>query len=311
MNLKTALGAVALGVSALTGYAQDDDEKFYRTKVLVQVVPWFADMSPNNFAMGYGGEVYGFITKRISASARLIKASYSDDGQNGDDPLASDSYQGIASFQNTQLSVHFNLLDRVRDGKIQWEKVGLFRSTSGRLYQTSEIHNSRGPVRKTLALRGGLYNWRSSFRPDTGDQWYLKPAGAGSEVLATEKNYTTLRSNNLTAGLMIGKLVDGEGAQGRHVGYIRNLFIDAMLNTSITLDDLKSKTGVMSSYDIGKGTLSKQSIGWRMGWEYYATASKFISGGFRIEGGSRPGINGRSAYFQATFSLGFKYAKQG
>jgi hypothetical protein len=296
--------------------AQSQDEQVrdhYTNKVLGQFIAFDAGLGALNYGFGYGFQLDGFVGKRFSGTVGFSRNGYTDgNASDGNSNETSEASQGIDPAGYFQANFHFHLIDKMGKGKIKWERMG---NHTGRVpsdpnatYTT--IYTSKGMVRKILAVRGGIYNWKSGVKPEAEDEWFLLPAGSSTPVQATEKSFTTLSSKNVTAGLSYGKLVDADRF-GRHVSYLRTWYADVFVNTSVSMDDITSSTGATAVYQIGKGNLNKETIGWRVGWEYIALARKYIIMSYKIEGGKRPGVTDRSPYFQVTIGLGTKYATKG
>jgi len=254
------------------------------------------------------------VGQRLSATVGFSKNGYTDTNEKaGNDPVQSDAYQGVDPAGYFQANVHFHLIDKIAKGKVKMERYGNHTnkvSKPGQTYTT--VYTGKDMVRKIVAVRGGIYNWKSGVKPETGDEWYVVPVGSTAPggttpVPTTEKSFTTLRSQNFSAGLTYGKLVDSD-MMGRHVSYLRNWYVDVLFNSAMSMDDIKYKNGTTAAYQIGKGDLNKETIGWRIGWEYIALARKYIIMSYKVEGGKRPGITDRTPYFQVTIGLGTKYA---
>lgn len=310
--MKKLLLAFLILVNAANAFCQSTDgneRDHYATKVIAQFIAADVNMGALNTGIGYGFQVDGFVGKRLSAAVVYSKNGWSDiSSGNANDPDASDAYQGVDPASYLQANIRFHLIDKMGEGKMKWERMGNQTnkySDPNKTYTT--VYSSRGTLRKILALRGGLYNWKSPVNPESGDEWYVTPAGSTTPVLATEKAFTTLTSQNLFVGLTTGKLVDTDRS-GRHISYLRWWFADVLFNSSMTMDDIKYKNGTTASFVFDKGNLEKQTIGWRVGFEWIALARKYITMGVRMEGGKRPAITDREPYFQVTFGLGTKYA---
>lgn len=292
--------------------AQEQEEflDHYTNKVLAQFIAFDAGLGALNNGFGYGFQLDGFVGKRLSATVGYSTNGYTDSNQKaGNDPERSEAYQGIDAAGYFQANVHFHLIDKMGMGKIKMERMGNHTgkttTTPGATYST--IYTSKGMVRKIVAVRGGIYNWKSGVKPESEEVWNVVPAGSSSVVAATEKSYTTLRSQNFSLGLSYGKLVNADRF-GRHVSYLRNWYFDLLFNSAMSMDDIKYKTGTTAAFQFGQGNLNKETFGWRVGWEYIALARKWIIMSYKIEGGKRPGITDRTPYFQVTIGLGTKYA---
>jgi hypothetical protein len=316
--MKKSLPVILLIVTLLTidvtaQTATEDYRDHYTTKVIGQFIAFDANMGAQNTCAGYGFQLDGFIGKRFSAA--LVYSTngwwdYNADHANDPDPSITDPYQGIDVDQGgyLQINARFHLSDKMGMGKIKWERMGNHTNKVSDPTKTySTVYTSKGMVRKIKAVRGGLYNWKSAVKPESGDEWYVVPSGSTTQVLATEYSYTTLRSQNLYAGLTTGKLVDAD-RMGRHISYLRWWFADVLINSSMSMDDIKYKNGSTAVFQIGEGTLNKETIGWRVGFEWIALARKYIIMGVRMEGGKRPAVTDREPYFQVTLGLGSKYA---
>jgi len=195
--------------------AQNQTEEIrdhYTNKVLAQFIAFDAGLGALNNGFGYGFQLDGFVGKRLSATVGYSTNGYTDSNQSsGNDPETSDAYQGIDAAGYFQANVHFHLIDKMGTGKIKMERWGNHTnkmSQPGKSYTT--VYTSKGAVRKIVAVRGGIYNWKSGVNPGSEDVWYVIPAGSTTPVAATEKSYTTFSSQNLSLGLSFGKLVDAD-----------------------------------------------------------------------------------------------------
>lgn len=296
-------------VSAQTEEVRDH----YTTKIIGQFIAFDANLGAQNNGAGYGFQLDGFLGKKLSAAVVYSTNGWWDsngDHANDPDPFITDPYQGVDVDRGgyLQANFRFHLIDKMGMGKIKWERMGNHtgKMTSNPSATYSTVYTSKGMVRKILAVRGGLYNWKSAVKPESGEEWYVVSQGSSTPVLATENSYTTLRSENFYAGLTTGKLADVDRL-GRHISYLRWWFFDVLINSSMSMDDIKYKNGSTAVYQIGQGTLNKESIGWRVGFEWIALARKYITMGVRMEGGKRPAITDREPYFQVTLGLGSKY----
>ncbi len=314
-NTRTSLMTSYLFFLASVVSAQTEEVRdHYTTKAVAQFIAFDANMGAMNNGAGYGFQLDGFFGKKLSASVVYSTNGwwdYNGDHANDADAFITDPYQGVDVDRGgyLQANVRFHLIDKMGMGKIKWERMGNHtgRTTTNPNATYSTVYTSKGMVRKILAVRGGLYNWKSAVKPESGEEWYVVPQGSSVPVLATENSYTTLRSQNFYAGLTTGKLADVD-RMGRHISYLRWWFVDVLVNGTMSMDDIKYKNGSTAVYQIGKGTLNKESIGWRVGFEWIALARKYITMGVRLEGGKRPAITDREPYFQVTLGLGTKYA---
>jgi hypothetical protein len=310
---KVLLNIVILVGIANEIYSQSATEEYrdhYTTKIVGQFIAFDAAMGALNNGFGYGFQVDGFIGNKLSAAVVYSTNGWWDINEGeGNDPTRSNAYQGVDPAGYFQANVRFHLIDKMGMGKIKWERMGNHtgKMTTNPNATYSTVYTSKGMVRKILAVRGGLYNWKSTVTPESEEEWYVVPAGSTTPVLATDKYYTTLRSQNFFAGLTTGKLADVDRL-GRHVSYLRWWFVDVLFNSSMSMDDIKYANGTTAAFQIGQGDLQKESFGWRVGFEWIALARKYITMGVRLEGGKRPAVTDREPYFQVTLGLGSKYA---
>lgn len=304
------LVGIATEIYAQSKSATEEYRDHYTTKIVGQFIAFDAAMGALNTGFGYGFQLDGFVGNKLSAAVVYSTNGWMDitEGE-ANDPSRSDAYQGVDPAGYFQANVRFHLIDKMGMGKIKWERMGNHtgKMTTNPNATYSTVYTSKGMVRKILAVRGGLYNWKSPVKPESEEVWYVVPGGSTTPVLATEKYYTTLRSQNFFAGLTTGKLADVDRL-GRHISYLRWWFVDVLVNSSMSMDDIKYKNGSTAVFQIGQGTLNKESIGWRVGFEWIALARKYITMGVRMEGGKRPAITDREPYFQVTLGLGSKYA---
>ena len=312
MKKITIICLLTLGfMRASLAQAQTEEVRdHYTTKVVGQFIAFDAAMGALNTGFGYGFQLDGFVGNKLSAAVVYSTNGWWDINEDkGNDPASSDAYQGVDPAGYFQANVRFHVIDKMGMGKIKWERMGNHtgKMTTNPNATYSTVYTSKGMVRKILAVRGGLYNWKSTVTPESEEEWYVLPTGSTTPILATDKYYTMLRSQNFYAGLTTGKLADVDRL-GRHISYLRWWFADVLINSSMSMDDIKYKDGSTAAFQMDKGTLNKESIGWRVGFEWIALARKYITMGVRMEGGKRPAITDREPYFQVTFGLGSKYA---
>lgn len=291
--------------------AQTEDVRdHYTTKLVGQFIAFDASLGALNTGFGYGFQLDGFVGNKLSAAVVYSKNGWTDINEgNGNNPETSLAFQGVDPAGYFQANVRFHLIDKMGMGKIKWERMGNHtgKMTTIPSGTVSTVYTSKGMVRKILAVRGGLYNWKSPVTPESDETWNVLPAGTSTPTIATDKYFTTLRSQNFSAGLTTGKLADVDRL-GRHVSYLRWWFADVLINSSLSMDDIKYANGSTAVFQIGQADLQKQSIGWRVGFEWIALARKYITMGVRMEGGKRPAVTNREPYFQVVFGLGTKYA---
>ncbi len=308
LTLVILVGVIATEIQAQT--ANEESRDHYATKLIGQFIAFDANLGALNTGFGYGFQVDGFVGKRLSAAVVYSTSGWSDTNEgHANNPETSDAYQGVDPAGYFQANVRFHLMDKMAMGKIKWERMGNHtgQMSTNPSATSSTVYTSKGMVRKILAIRGGIYNWKSPVTPESEEEWYVLPAGSSTPVLATDKYFTTLRSQNFSAGLTTGKLVDADRLD-RHISYLRWWFADVLVNSSLSMDDIKYANGSTAVFQIGQGDLQKESIGWRVGFEYIALARKYITMGVRMEGGKRPAVTGREPYFQVVLGLGTKYA---
>ncbi len=313
---------MSLAVSVSTGYAQKlTDEEIeelkpfhYQTKLLLNLVPVYVGMGGFNFTSGYGVNADGFVGKYATISAGFTSGGYLDNNADrGNDTEvggASDSYQGIKTYSESFANVSFHVMDKIGIGKIKAEKYKGTTTTSSGTAQLYDVYKKKGPVRKIIAVRGGVYMYRNGVVPETGDQWMMLQSGTTAPlVAATDRTFTTLSSTNFSVGLGSEKFVANSNVGGEIgvVSYFRNFYADLLINSSTTMDNHVDKTGNSYAYQFDQGTLSKSTMGWRVGWKLVGTGRKYWTAGWLIEGGVRPGIEGRGAYFQLGVLFGTKY----
>ena len=307
------LSVISFGQKLTDEEVKELEPGHYNTKLILRGVPAYGEMSSaSSLGYGYGINLDGFILKRFSYSIGF-SSSYSDEAyKNGNDPVWSDAYQGINKAGTFGANFNFHLLDKIGIGKIRVEKYkGVTSTGSGGMAHMYDVYKKKGPLRKIIAVRGGIYNWKSGVNPsDLDDVWYLNPLPSGSQEQATDRYYTNTRSSNFSLGLSSGKIVSGSsmGAAGV-ISYFRNFYADLLINLNTEMDNFRSSSGSESMFLIGQGTLTEKPIGWRAGWSWMGLGKKYWVGGYYFEGGVRPGIEGKGAYMQMGFILGTKYAK--
>lgn len=296
----------------------EDREKLnpyhYQTKVMLSAIPGYIEMGGFNFTYGYGLNADAFIGKYLSFNAGMTTAGYGDHQQSkGKDPFQSDSYQSMKLTSTSQFAVNLHFFDKITMGRIRKDKLKGW-STSNNMDggQTTtyyyDVFKKRGPVRRIMALRAGLYNWNTVVAPESNEKWFMNKTGTTTPVAVTDRMYTNLNTSDISVGLAFGKFVaNSDLARGGVVSYFRNLYVDVLLNTSVSLDNNKDKTGASYVYQWGNGDLTKASMGWKVGWKWMGLGRKYWTGGYYMEFGSRPGLGARGPFLQIGLLLGTKY----
>jgi len=296
----------------------EDREKLnpyhYQTKVILTAIPAYIEMGGFNLTYGYGLNADAFIGKYLSLNAAMTSAGFGDRMQaKGKDSFQSDSYQSMKLTSTSQFAVNLHFFDKVTMGRIRKDKYKGSTTTSNMDGGSTTTHyydvfKKRGPVRRIMALRAGLYNWNTVVAPETSEKWFMAKTGTNTPVAVTDRMYTNLNTSDISVGLAFGKFVaNSDLAGGGVVSYFRNLYLDVLLNTSVSLDNNKDKTGSSYVYQWGSGDLTKASMGWKLGWKWMGLGKKYWTGGYYIECGSRPGLGARGPFLQMGLLLGTKY----
>jgi hypothetical protein len=281
----------------------------YQTKAILTAIPGYLEMGGGNLNYGYGLNLDGFVGKYASFTAGMTTAGYGDSKYtNGNDPFMSDSYQGMKRSGSTYANFNLHILDKIGMGRIRVEK---FRgqTISGNEQTTYyDVYKKRGPVRKIIALRGGFYSWNTTITPETSDKWLMVKTGTTTQLPVTDRMFTNLKTSDLSFGISFGKFVERTNMGGGGViSYFRNFYVDVLVNSSVSMDNYVDKLKATYVPQIGQGTLTKSSMGWRAGWKMIGLGRKYWVGGYYFEFGQRPGLQDRSAYLQMGLILGTKY----
>jgi hypothetical protein len=300
-------------VSLAQGLTAEDKEKLapyhYQTKLMLTAIPGYIEMGGFNLTYGYGLNADAFIGKFLSFNAAMTSAGYGDNMQSkGKDPLYSDSYQSMKRSSTSQFAVSLHFFDKITMGRIRRDKYkGMTISGNTNTYYY-DVYKKRGPVRRIMAVRAGIYNWNTVVSPESSEKWFMTKVGTSTPVAVTDRHFTNLNTSDISLGLSFGKFVaNSDLAGGGVVSYFRNLYIDALLNTSVSLDNGKDKTGATYVYQWGTGDLTKASLGWKVGWKWMGLGKKYWTGGYYLEFGSRPGLGSRGPFLQMGLLLGTKY----
>lgn len=291
----------------------EDREKLkpyhYQTKAVLTAIPGYLEMGGNNLSYGYGLNLDGFVGKVASFTAGMTTAGYGDSKYtNGNDSFMSDSYQGMKRSGSTYANFNFHILDRIGMGRIRVDKFKDQRISGNTMTTYYDVFKRRGPVRKIIALRGGIYSWNTTVVPETSDKWLMVKTGTTTQLPVTDRMYTNLKTNDISLGVSFGKFVERtDMGGGGVVSYYRNFYVDVLINSSVSMDNYVDKLKATYVPQIGQGTLTKSSMGWRVGWKWMGLGRKYWVGGYYLEFGQRPGLQDRSGYLQMGLILGTKY----